>query len=102
MIQIKNSNVKALGMYGDLVREFACLVHGLRDSGIKEKDLREAFHVGLMTEEEIKVAIEKKKAEKEEEPDFDEDLDELLEKLAEKIERKILEDAENEKETPDR
>ena len=102
MIKVKGANVKALGMYGTIVKEFATLVHGLKDSGIREKDLREAFNVGLMTDQEIGAAIKEKKAKAAEKTGEDEDLDELLEKLAEKIEKKILEDEENEKEAPDR
>lgn len=102
MIKVKGTNVKALGMYGTIVKEFATLVHGLKDSGIRKKDLREAFNVGLMSDQEIGAAIKEKKAKAAEKTGEDEDLDELLEKLAEKIEEKILEDAENEKEAPDR
>ena len=102
MIKVKGTNVKALGMYGTIVKEFAILVHGLKDSGIAEKDLREAFNVGLMSDQEIDAAIKEKKAKATEKTGEDEDLDELLEKLAEKIEKKILEDAENEKKAPDR
>lgn len=102
MIKVKGTNVKALGMYGTIVKEFATLVHGLKDSGIRKKDLREAFNVGLMTDQEIDAAIKEKKAKAAEKTGEDEDLDELLEKLAEKIEKKILEDAENEKKAPDR
>ncbi len=102
MIKVNGTNVKALGMYGMIVKEFATLVHGLKDSGIREKDLREAFNVGLMSDQEIDAAIKEKKAKAAEKTGEDEDLDELLEKLAEKIEEKILEDAENEKEAPDR
>mgnify|MGYP001626048940 FL=1 len=102
MIEVNGTNVKALGMYGTIVKEFATLVHGLKDSGIRKKDLREAFNVGLMSDQEIDAAIKEKKAKAAEKTGEDEDLDELLEKLAEKIEEKILEDAENEKEAPDR
>ena len=102
MIKVNGTNVKALGMYGTIVKEFATLVHGLKDSGIREKDLREAFNVGLMSDQEIDAAIKEKKAKAAEKTGEDEDLDELLEKLAEKIEKKILEDEENEKEAPDR
>ena len=102
MIKVKGTNVKALGMYGTIVKEFATLVHGMKDSGIREKDLREAFNVGLMFDQEIDAAIKEKKAKATEKTGEDEDLDELLEKLAEKIEKKILEDAENEKKAPDR
>lgn len=102
MIKVKGTNVKALGMYGTIVKEFATLVHGLKDSGIREKDLREAFNVGLMSDQEIDAAIKEKKAKAAEKTGEDEDLDELLEKLAEKIEKKILEDAGDEKKAPDR
>ena len=102
MIKVNGTNVKALGMYGAIVKEFATLVHGLKDSGIGEKDLREAFNVGLMSDQEIDAAIKEEKAKAAEKTGEDEDLDELLEKLAEKIEKKILEEAENEKEAPDR
>ena len=102
MIKVKGANVKALGMYGTIVKEFATLVHGLNDSGIREKDLREAFNVGLMSDQEIDAAIKEKKAKAAEKTGEDEDLDELLEKLAEKIEKKILEDAGDEKKAPDR
>ena len=37
MIKVKGTNVKALGMYGTIVKEFATLVHGLKDSGIRKK-----------------------------------------------------------------
>ena len=102
MIKVKGTNVKALGMYGTIVKEFATLVHGLKDSGIRKKDLREAFNVGLMSDQEIGAAIKEKKAKAAEKTGEDEDLDELLEKLAEKKKKKILEDEENEKEAPDR
>ena len=102
MIKVKGTNVKALGMYGMIVKEFATLVHGLKDSGIRKKDLMEAFNVGLMSDQEIGAAIKEKKAKAAEKTGEDEDLDELLEKLAEKIEKKILEDEENEEEAPDR
>lgn len=85
MIKVNGTNVKALGMYGMIVKEFATLVHGLKDSGIREKDLREAFNVGLMSDQEIDAAIKEKKAKAAEKTGEDEDLDELLEKLAEKI-----------------
>mgnify|MGYP005765222313 FL=1 len=62
MIKVNGTNVKALGMYGMIVKEFATLVHGLKDSGIREKDLREAFNVGLMSDQEIDAAIKEKKA----------------------------------------
>lgn len=88
MIKVKGTNVKALGMYGTIVKEFATLVHGLKDSGIRKKDLREAFNVGLMSDQEIGAAIKEKKAKAAEKTGEDEDLDELLEKLAEKIEKK--------------
>lgn len=88
MIKVNGTNVKALGMYGMIVKEFATLVHGLKDSGIREKDLREAFNVGLMSDQEIDAAIKEKKAKAAEKTGEDEDLDELLEKLAEKIEKK--------------
>ena len=90
MIKVNGTNVKALGMYGMIVKEFATLVHGLKDSGIREKDLREAFNVGLMSDQEIDAAIKEKKAKAAEKTGEDEDLDELLEKLAEKIKKKIL------------
>ena len=88
MIKVNGTNVKALGMYGMIVKEFVTLVHGLKDSGIREKDLREAFNVGLMSDQEIDAAIKEKKAKAAEKTGEDEDLDELLEKLAEKIEEK--------------
>lgn len=80
MIKVNGTNVKALGMYGMIVKEFATLVHGLKDSGIREKDLREAFNVGLMSDQEIDAAIKEKKAKAAEKTGEDEDLDELLEK----------------------
>ena len=80
MIEVNGTNVKALGMYGTIVKEFATLVHGLKDSGIRKKDLREAFNVGLMSDQEIDAAIKEKKAKAAEKTGEDEDLDELLEK----------------------
>ena len=80
MIKVNGTNVKALVMYGMIVKEFATLVHGLKDSGIREKDLREAFNVGLMSDQEIDAAIKEKKAKAAEKTGEDEDLDELLEK----------------------
>ena len=79
MIEVNGTNVKALGMYGTIVKEFATLVHGLKDSGIRKKDLREAFNVGLMSDQEIDAAIKEKKAKAAEKTGEDEDLDELLE-----------------------
>ena len=81
MIEVNGTNVKALGMYGTIVKEFATLVHGLKDSGIRKKDLREAFNVGLMSDQEIDAAIKEKKAKAAEKTGEDEDLDELLEKI---------------------
>ena len=79
MIEVNGTNVKALGMYGTIVKEFATLVHGLKDSGIRKKDLREAFNVGLMSDQEIDAAIKEKKAKAAEKTGEDEDMDELLE-----------------------
>ena len=57
MIHVDKGMVKATGEYKVLLQEFMLLVGGMRSAGVKDEDIKEAFKVGFMSEEELENAI---------------------------------------------
>ena len=80
MIRVNKGTAKISGEYFVLIQELSVLVRGMRKSGIRDKDLKEAFKVGLMSDEELDNAIKEQK----------EKLDKAIDELAEKIVKEIL------------
>lgn len=63
MILVDRHMVRVSGKVNTLLSDFAILVNSLRESGIRDEDLKEAFKVGFMSKEELKNVIKEKQEE---------------------------------------
>ena len=93
MSHVDKGMVKATGEYKVLLQEFALLVGGMRSAGVKDEDIKEAFKVGFMSEEELDNAI---KEQKEKLDERFKSVDKAIDELAEKIVEEILSDGREE------